>query len=423
MCGIVGFINTTNGYIQGVNGVIPDMLAVGTIRGSDSTGLMKVMGNKVSWMKDAVPGWEFVQQVKVDQFIAGMGSASFVVGHNRWGTRGEASAKNAHPFEHKHICLVHNGTVARVDDLDKKGADVDSEMIAMSLASQGVQETTNHLWGAYSLVWYDSDKHTLNFLRNKDRPMWFLTTQQKATFFCSEPQMGQWCAERRGFKVLTAESSEVDKLYSFTDGNGVPEVVEMAPIRKVWVPKTYPQAPDLFTEEERKALKLIARRYKVGDEFRFSLNDFDAEQKQGRFVRVFGESPWNNEVTCVGNYSGIVEELYTVKTLLSGEITSVAVSKKLKKVVLGLKKITITGASDPFFVPGVSNPQHANPPKSNILSGHSCGLCSHVFTRNDGDIPYLIRDGNVKQLVCITCYMDRPGVNGDFTEQERLSWH
>ena len=424
MCGIVGVINPTKGYIQGIGGLIPDMLSVGTIRGQDSTGIMKVVDNKVSWLKNSIPGWRFVQEKDFEAFLTSAGHAQFIMGHNRWATQGEVSSENAHPFEHGHICLAHNGTIFQTSEIYDKSLNVDSHMITKHIAEKGIESTKNHLWGAFSLVWYDSIANTLNFLRNRERPMWFLHTKQKAIIFCSEPQMGVWCAERRGFVIERVVELPIDTLYSYS-GETQRDTPTIVPMERVWKRSPPSNNNNVFSLEERNLLKTLAHTYKTGETFLFSLNDFNDEGTKGKFVQIFGECPTNPLVTCVGNYSGPVEQLYSTKTLLAGTITSVALSKKLKKVVLGLKTITITGEPDPFFAleetiieKGKVSHKKAEEKPPIVLSSKSCTLCSHVFTRQNCDDPYLVSDKGVKRIVCVSCYMDRPGNNPDHIEEE-----
>ena len=438
MCGIVGIINTTQKYAPNVSTLIPDLIAMGTIRGEDSTGLMKVVGNKLSWIKSTDPGWIFIKGKKVNEFLTGIGAATFIVGHNRWATRGTISNDNAHPFEYEHICLVHNGTVTKNDRLakDHKHGDVDSALIAKSLATQGVQLTTNSLWGAYSLVWFDSKENTLNFLRNKDRPMWFLHTEQGVIIFCSEPHMGQWAATRRGFTVTKAESSKEDTLYSFHNNETCAVPTEALMVAQ-WVPYVAPPPSnksynETMSDDLKTRLRMLAKTYKNGEVFKFSIVDFDNEPHQGKFVRVFGEEPHKLDVNCTGNYSGPIENLYSTKCLLMGIITSIGVSKKLKKVVLGLKSISITGEPDPFFDSVMGVGQEPNPkreakviplhPSGRILSGKACALCGHEFTRHDCDDPYLTDVDGEKKVICVSCFMDRP-LSEKEQQESNLSHH
>ncbi|MFW3388445.1 UNVERIFIED_CONTAM: hypothetical protein RF648_20880, partial [Kocuria sp. CPCC 205274] len=57
----------------------------------------------------------------------------FLVGHNRYATAGAINDRNAHPFNHEHITLVHNGTLDDQSLLpDHQKFAVDSENICYS---------------------------------------------------------------------------------------------------------------------------------------------------------------------------------------------------------------------------------------------------------------------------------------------------
>ena len=297
MCGIIGIINPTGQHIPGIGKLIPDMLAVGSIRGQHASGIMKIENGKCSWIKDAVSGWKFIQRKDFDKFMVGIGHVPFVVGHNRWATRGEITIKNAHPFECAHICLVHNGTVAQVSELYDKSLDVDSHMIAKNIAEKGIESTKNNLWGAFSLVWYDSNRKTLNFLRNQERPMWFIHTKQKAILFCSEPQMGVWCAERHGFTIEKTEELPVNTLYSY-NGTNIPVIETMERVYKMPPHQYSTQDAKIVSMVDRAKLRELAKAHHVGTEFRFSLHDFDDTDTKGKFVQLFGEAPDNILIMC-----------------------------------------------------------------------------------------------------------------------------
>ncbi|MFW3388022.1 UNVERIFIED_CONTAM: hypothetical protein RF648_18655, partial [Kocuria sp. CPCC 205274] len=101
----------------------------------------------------------------------------FLVGHNRYATMGEVVDRNAHPFQHGSITLVHNGTLDNQSLLpDHQKFAVDSENIAYSIDKIGIEETIKKLNGKFTLVWFDAKDQTLNFIRNKDRPFHFMET-------------------------------------------------------------------------------------------------------------------------------------------------------------------------------------------------------------------------------------------------------
>lgn len=66
----------------------------------------------------------------------------------------------------------------------------DSEAIIIAISKFGIEETVKHLQGAWALVWVDTKENTLNFLRNKERPMWYSYTKDfKQVIWASEYPM------------------------------------------------------------------------------------------------------------------------------------------------------------------------------------------------------------------------------------------
>ena len=120
-----------------------------------------------------------------------------------------------------------------------------------------------------------------------------------------------------------------------------------------------------------------------------------------------------------------------MKTLMSGTIASVAISKRLEKVVLGLKNITITGEPDPFFGGGTIIEEGMVSPVKNlpvVLSSRCCSLCFHIFTRQNCDDPYLVSHNGGKQILCVSCYMDSVNKNSgcdnpDVTNHGKHPYH
>lgn len=154
------------------------LLLLDYFRGTDSTGMAAYRDSgEVAILKAAVNPIDFFDLKRFDKLNTGHSSQVFL-GHNRAATRGVVNNVNAHPFEHEHIVGAHNGTLdpsSFSDIKDKIGMETgtDSEAIIICIAKFGIEETVKLMRGAWALVWIDTNKKTLNFLRNKERPFWY----------------------------------------------------------------------------------------------------------------------------------------------------------------------------------------------------------------------------------------------------------
>ena len=105
----------------------------------------------------------------------------FVVGHNRYATHGEHSAKNSHPFENDRFVYVHNGVIQNFEELKAKhfpnsNLVVDSEIIGELILKytglndkdvvKAIKKTTKKLDGWYSVFLYDKKFDKLYYFRD-----------------------------------------------------------------------------------------------------------------------------------------------------------------------------------------------------------------------------------------------------------------
>lgn len=185
MCGIWGIVKNANQKnLQTVDLKHVELMAMLTsLRGEHSTGAMWAYLDKESqfnynWVKiegnyynllDCKEFQErfyqtFYKQNSPEKLLG-------IIGHGRHATLGEINTKNAHPFSHKHIMLVHNGTVK--DGIDQLKDKTDSESICVMLAKNPGKEVEilNDINGPYVLIWFDTEENTLNIARNLDRPL------------------------------------------------------------------------------------------------------------------------------------------------------------------------------------------------------------------------------------------------------------
>jgi hypothetical protein len=175
MCGIVTVFGSDMGPVHGL--IMKDLLILDQVRGLHATGVVKVNDQGVSsGKKEAVNAATFLEDTDNKAFVTGLSNARGIIGHNRWATMGALVAENAHPFQHDHITMVHNGTLDSQDTLatdeEHKSFVVDSNQLAFTLSKWGTQRTVRQTDGAFVLAWHNSIENSFNFVRNSKRPFW-----------------------------------------------------------------------------------------------------------------------------------------------------------------------------------------------------------------------------------------------------------
>lgn len=199
MCGLVGIAGNLEYKDESM---MRRLLVLDFFRGTDSTGFAAVRHNKdIKLAKAAVNPLDLFDMKKFTDALAGSASRAFI-GHNRAATLGKVNNVNAHPFVCDHIVGAHNGTLDRaswnrLQEASGVTTDVDSEAIFWSIAKIGIEDTIALMeegsasnTGAWALVWYDAKEDTLNFLRNKHRPLWRAWTKDfKKLIWASEYMM------------------------------------------------------------------------------------------------------------------------------------------------------------------------------------------------------------------------------------------
>ncbi|MFV1858598.1 MAG: glutamine--fructose-6-phosphate transaminase (isomerizing) [Anaerolineales bacterium] len=123
MCGIVGYVGSRN-----ATPIIYDGLKRLEYRGYDSAGLAVVHEGQVEIRRDAGK-IERLGELLAKSPVEG----TIGIGHTRWATHGEPSARNAHPHtgESGEVVLVHNGIVENFlplrEELSAEGVEFSSE--------------------------------------------------------------------------------------------------------------------------------------------------------------------------------------------------------------------------------------------------------------------------------------------------------
>ncbi len=167
MCGIVGYVGERDATPIILNG-----LKRLEYRGYDSAGLAVIEGDEIVIRRDAG------KLERLETLVAGEPvSGRIGIGHTRWATHGEPSARNAHPHigSSGRVVLVHNGIVENYlslrDELGSEGvtfnSDTDTEIIVHLVErylamDHDLQEATRqaigHLRGAHGIVLLSLDE-------------------------------------------------------------------------------------------------------------------------------------------------------------------------------------------------------------------------------------------------------------------------
>jgi glutamine---fructose-6-phosphate transaminase (isomerizing) len=161
MCGIVGYV----GY-QNATPIILDGLRRLEYRGYDSAGLAVIQGSQIEVRRDVGKLSKLVDLVSEVPVSGHVG-----IGHTRWATHGEPSARNAHPHigMSGNVVVVHNGIVENYQELRSElseegvifSSDTDTEVIVQLVERyqstglglvEAAKKALQHLKGAHGIV-------------------------------------------------------------------------------------------------------------------------------------------------------------------------------------------------------------------------------------------------------------------------------
>jgi hypothetical protein len=205
MCGLVGVFNKRrNGFLTKQQEVFSTLLFVDFLRGPDSTGVFLVSNNgDMSLIKEASHSIDFMRTKEYDGILQKAWSrGSCLIGHNRKATRGSVNDANAHPFVvDDNIVLVHNGTMFG-DHKKIADVEVDSHAIAHAIHNgESVEKALSSFDAAFALIWYDVKNESVNLIRNKERPLFWMETED-AWYWSSEKCMLEFAASRHDLTLL-----------------------------------------------------------------------------------------------------------------------------------------------------------------------------------------------------------------------------
>lgn len=238
MCGICGIMSL--GLTGKQVDIFRTLMVFSTLRGFQGSGLGVVYGGKKKpprYLRSLRTAADLAFSPKFEELLEGQKNILF--GHARWPTKGEETIENVHPHNVKHILGIHNGTMSRIAGTQVPENVSDSKLLFEAIADKGVEDALDTSFGAYSLVWLDLQKNTLNFLRNHDRPMFFGqigTDKHTHTIaWASEGQFLQAAFARHDIKNFKIEASKPHHWYVFDmkPGNNIKcaDIIDLSPFK------------------------------------------------------------------------------------------------------------------------------------------------------------------------------------------------
>lgn len=188
MCGLWGVISKNkSGLFQADMEEVQQMMLDTVQRGDHSTGLFVTDYQEPTDLPTGIkcvggphniiygPIWK-----DLTEYVGRRGGA--VIGHGRHATRGSISVKNAHPFQHGNITLVHNGTIYGGVSFAKKGEteiEVDSHALCVAMDEKGIVDALIDVHGAYAIIAHDANEGCLYIARNKERPLFWYPAKDR----------------------------------------------------------------------------------------------------------------------------------------------------------------------------------------------------------------------------------------------------
>lgn len=180
MCGIVGIA----GKFNKKKDIMKFLLTVDATRGVDGAGIAgfdyddKCSLNEKYLFKTVGHCFNLLESREFTKFVD---DCDVMLGHNRATSVGKSNYEGCHPHKFDNIVGVHNGTLSLFYESNYPGCNsyqTDSQWIFATINKSNIVNTVKHMSGSYALVWVNKQKGTINFLRNKERPLWIMESDE-----------------------------------------------------------------------------------------------------------------------------------------------------------------------------------------------------------------------------------------------------
>lgn len=416
MCGIFAVLNSNSGAPRKIENFVKDCLIAGAVRGSDSTGMFNITGNrKVLYQKLPVNGTYFVNDKCAMGMIEQSHNKCITIGHNRKATQGGITLNNAHPFitdqdaNGDYTIGIHNGSLT--DWKSKKYGskyDVDSEWAINHINLNGLAAFKD-ITGPYVFIWYDTkDSNVIHIARNGERTLYYQyfgpakdaegkQIRTGTVIMASEHGMLAWLAARNELpvgegKIYIVEPGfdyafNIDDVTKFTKTE-LPKAVETArPHARTTINTTQDDTRKRITRELNKIFGGVVTNGNAAENSSSNIDPADglvssAEYQTAIFHKELGEAyqflpaHWddvNNEMVgeIVYNFGGgpdaLLENLPAVMRGVDKIDAAKAIRgdfRMIKGKVIGIQEQGVNDKGDYTYILG--SPHYALKPQHNL---------------------------------------------------------
>ncbi len=371
MCGICGVLGKN--LIDKEFKAFDTLFHISALRGPDSSGVFAVhKGEKdptrylAATAKSTLTSTEFLyEQELMFKKYREEKKPIVLVGHCRYATQGKITKANAHPFTFPNIVGVHNGTITSpFEGRDK--FESDSEALYARINEVGIKKTIEGLRtynAAYALVYFNKKEQTLNFLRNKERPLWIATTEIGSAFWASEKEFLDFTLNRYNITIKKIFELAEDNLLSYHLDAQLKE--------------------DKFTITKLKPINHYANHnYAKSNEI----------WSRGRFEKENHYQPWEGEDRKIERYNYETGKWEEVKVKEDGNVISLP-------PVPGVKKVIGAPVTMYKFNNEVMNAQNLD-----LIMKCGCSLCgSKGFSHTDFNEVQWLTKLKKHEFVCDNC--------------------